>query len=191
MERSCKNIGDKRSSVNISEGLFVPVIGMQSWAIVQDGFCKDWSSPTLTNWPDIQSMHSPEKWKSLLLAKHRISITVLVELGPFWLGPDPDPPGSGEEAAADPLTGASTVVRKSDPTLSAKGIWRVSHRAVRRPTQWSWDRRTLFSVSSIFRQEMATGFCRRVSWSGDVELLAILVVWKEREKTRMLVWSVS
>ena len=25
-----KNIGDERSSVNISEGLFVPVIGMQS-----------------------------------------------------------------------------------------------------------------------------------------------------------------
>ena len=29
MERSCKNIGDERSSVNIAEGLFVPVFGMQ------------------------------------------------------------------------------------------------------------------------------------------------------------------
>ena len=190
MERSCKNIGDEILGEHIRRS-FCP----GDWYAVMSN-CARWilqglEFTTLTNWPDIQSMHSPEKWKSLLLAKHRISITVLVELGPFWLGPDPDPPGSGEEAAADPLTGASTVVRKSDPTLSAKGIWRVSHRAVRRPTQWSWDRRTLFSVSSIFRQDMATGFCRRVSWSGDVELLAILVVWKEREKTRMLVWSVS
>ena len=50
-------IGDERSSVNIAEGLFVPVLVCNCARWILQGL----EFTTLTNWPDIQSMHSPEK----------------------------------------------------------------------------------------------------------------------------------
>ena len=60
--RGRANIGDERSSVNIAEGLFVPVLVCNEEQLCKiDGFFQGLEFTTLTNWPDIQSMHSPEK----------------------------------------------------------------------------------------------------------------------------------
>ena len=159
---------------------FCPGVGMQWGAIVQDGFCKDWSSqhsPTgqISSRCTRQRNESPCCWRSTAFRSQ------------FWWnwarsgwGPIPTHPGQARTPpptrwpAPAPSSGSRTPPsrpRESGGSRTAPSGDLPSGRGTGGP----------FLVLVRFFVKRCR-FCRRVSWSGDVELLAILVVWKEREK---------